>query len=621
MAPIYGTNKVLLFGGLLGIPLNDTWIYDLSTNTWTQKTPNTSPSRRAWFAMASVYGYDKVVLFGGGWDSPNDCTNDTWVYDLSENNWTQKDPINRPIRSKRHAMASIFGDDKVVLFGGTNGVRGYNYNDTWVYDLSANSWTQKKPTFPPGVRDSHAMASIDGEDKILLFGGRIYSSTGTYYLNDTWIYDLNDNTWTHKNHTIKPFYRCGHAMATIYDTDRVVIYGGNILQFQYHDTWIYDLSQNIWINKTWNKDPPPRWMHAMAPVHGTDKVVLFGGNPDYSEYSFTFFNDTWIFQHYSDKKNGTYISIPYDTGSNSSFSKIRWSAITRVDTSIIIQLRSATNKTSLSTESFVGPDGTSLTFYNESNTEIWSGHTGDQWIQYKIYFGLDRFTETPRLKNVTIAYNCLPNIIILNPSDGSISTKSTPTFTWTFDDFDSLTQQAFQVIITDDFNFTNISYNSGIQKTPNEYWTFPMDTNYSNTELSEGTWYWKARTQDEDGAWSEFSTTSTLKIDTKAPSSDPIIPENDGFYNSIPTISGNATEPPWGAGVFSVELTICRLSDNYYWDGIGWVPIYKWLSATGTTEWMYDSGNVTWETGIKYGIQSRATDFGGNIEVPEMCLQ
>jgi hypothetical protein len=92
---------------------------------------------------------------------------------------------------------------------------------------------------------------------------------------------------------------------------------------------------------------------------------------------------------------------------------------------------------------------------------------------------------------------------------------------------------------------------------------------------------------------------------------------NDGFYNNLPTISGIAIEPPGGSGVFSVELTICRLTDNYYWDGNGWVPIYKWLSTAGTTEWVYDSRNVTWETGFKYCVQSRATDFGGNIELPD----
>ncbi|WP_455391979.1 Kelch repeat-containing protein [[Eubacterium] cellulosolvens] len=616
MASIYGTNKVLLFGGLSGITLNQTWTYDIITHTWTQKIPKASPSHRHYHAMASVYGDDKVVLFGGSYsgdEGGGQNRNDTWVYDLSENNWTKKKPINYPSKRQRHAMVSIFGDDKVLLFGGTNGYRNYDRNDTWVYDLSDNTWTEKKPIFPPFVRDSHAMASIDGEDKVVLFGGRLYSNTGTEYYKDTWIYDLSDNTWTNKNQSTSPPHRCNSAMATIYETDRVVMFGGFFRDWHLSDTWIYDLSQNKWITEMWLLGPSPRWMHAMAPVHGTDKVVLFGGNPDEIIVG-RILNDTWIYQHFSDKKNGTYISIPYDTGSNSSFSRINWSAVTSVDSSITIQLRSAANKSLLATQPFVGPEGSSYEFYNESKTEIWSGHTGDRWIQYKIYFNLDRFTESPTLENITITYNCLPITIPLSPSNGSISTTSTPKFIWTYTDVDSFHQQAFQVLIADNINFTNISYDSGVQIKSDEWWMFPAGTNY--TELPDGNWYWKARTMDEDGEWSKFSTVSIFKVDTNAPTSAPVTPINNGSYISLPTVSGIATESSEGSGIQKVEVTIKRLSDNYYWNNINWVPLSTWLSATGTTDWVYDSSNVTWESGINYYVQSRAWDLGGNIELP-----
>ncbi|MCK5561340.1 MAG: hypothetical protein KAJ51_12125, partial [Thermoplasmata archaeon] len=137
---------------------------DLSgLQTWTNKTPINKPIGRCGHAMASIYGTDKVLLFGGE-DSTNLKYNDTWVYDLSENSWTQKSPVNKPSARGFHAMASIYGDDKVVLFGGYYNPISEIYDDTWVYDLSNDTWTKKMTT--PVSRYSHAMASIYGDDKV-----------------------------------------------------------------------------------------------------------------------------------------------------------------------------------------------------------------------------------------------------------------------------------------------------------------------------------------------------------------------------------------------------------------------------------------------------------------------
>ena len=63
-----------------------------------------------------------------------------------------------------HAMASL-GGDQVLLFGGEDaaGLDG----ETWVYDLSANTWTEKALSGGPSARKWHAMAYL-GEDRALL---------------------------------------------------------------------------------------------------------------------------------------------------------------------------------------------------------------------------------------------------------------------------------------------------------------------------------------------------------------------------------------------------------------------------------------------------------------------
>jgi hypothetical protein len=158
------------FGDFSQLVLNNN--YD-----WTEKLPpiNTNPMARNGHDMASIDGDDKVVLFGGGWGSA-----ETWVYDLSDNNWTEKTPATGPDIRKDHAMASVDGTDNVIFFGGWNGT--VLKNDTWVYDLSSNTWTQKFPANPPDIRLWHSMATIYGTDKVLLFGGYNYTNG----LGDTW---------------------------------------------------------------------------------------------------------------------------------------------------------------------------------------------------------------------------------------------------------------------------------------------------------------------------------------------------------------------------------------------------------------------------------------------------
>jgi N-acetylneuraminic acid mutarotase len=153
--------------------------------TWTNQIP-TAPSARRGHAMAFLGG-DQVLLFGG---SDDFLKGDTWVYDLGDGTWTEKAPAAAPSSRWYHAMASL-GGDQVLLFGGYDAA-GYDL-ETWVYDLSANTWTKKSPFAAPSARYGHAMVYLGG-DQVLLFGGSGSGCGG--YCGDTWVYDLSANTWT-----------------------------------------------------------------------------------------------------------------------------------------------------------------------------------------------------------------------------------------------------------------------------------------------------------------------------------------------------------------------------------------------------------------------------------------
>ena len=267
-----GADQVVLFGGLLSesfASVNETWVYDPVNNSWTNMLPPSTPPATRYHAMASLGG-DKALLFGGQTQG-DEFTNDTWVYDLSENNWTHMEPDTAPSIRRFHAMAYI-GGDQVLLFGGT--LANYSADgETWIYDLSDDNWTLQTPSSAPAARRSHAMAYLGG-DKVVLFGGSLADFTAD---GQTWIYDLSDGNWTLQTPSSTPSARRSPAMASLGD-DQVLLFGGFLPSFSNSDeTWIYDLSDSNWTVQTLSSAPSPRSSHAMASI-GAGRALLFGGS-------------------------------------------------------------------------------------------------------------------------------------------------------------------------------------------------------------------------------------------------------------------------------------------------------------------------------------------------------
>ena len=277
MAPI-GEDLVLLYGGNDGSSfLGDTWLYDLGDNTWTNLAPAGAPSARGCHAMAYLGG-DKVLLFGGVNDRRGFA--ETWTYDLSDNSWTWFPPAIGPPERHGHAMAYL-GGDQVLLFGGYDG-SGPFFGDTWVYDRSDNTWTEQAPGAAPPGRDLHAMASLGG-GRVLVFGGRVgyYDPDG-----ETWVYDSSANSWTQLAPAASPSARYVHAMASPGE-DQVLLFGGNDDSSYLDDTWLYDLGDNTWTEQVPAAAPSARGYAAMASL-GTGQVLLFGG------WDGSYLGDTWL---------------------------------------------------------------------------------------------------------------------------------------------------------------------------------------------------------------------------------------------------------------------------------------------------------------------------------------
>jgi Galactose oxidase, central domain/Kelch motif len=289
-------DKVMMFGGRDTNALADTWIYDISDNRWTKQTNlNVVGSRGplAYSAVSSIGG-DRVLVMGG-WASGVRYNSQTWLYDYSQNKWNLLSPtINGTGWGNRgHGGMSYLGGDKVLLFGGYK-YRNTNLADTWIYDLSENSWTQVTPTVSGGdltARHSMSLANV-GEGKVIGFGG--YDGG---FKNETWLYDQGENSWTLLSPEIVggPLQGKRAPGLTNIGGDRLLMFGGQVAASYAgeNDLWLYDYSENSWtmIEGDGATLPPARCNLGFTAV-GASKAVLFAG--DISTYNNNF-SDTWIF--------------------------------------------------------------------------------------------------------------------------------------------------------------------------------------------------------------------------------------------------------------------------------------------------------------------------------------
>ena len=166
---------------------NDPWIYDVDCNTWTSMNPITAPPVRYRHAMVYDSENKVVVLFGGY--AYGFMLNDTWIYNVTNNTWVNMKPSNAPSPRYNHAMAYDPINKVVVLYGGSS-----NGGETWTYSVNNNKWTNKNPPPPtPGTKSSHDMVYDPVKKEVVL----IHSTS-------MWAYSVSGNVWTSRNPSNAP---------------------------------------------------------------------------------------------------------------------------------------------------------------------------------------------------------------------------------------------------------------------------------------------------------------------------------------------------------------------------------------------------------------------------------
>jgi len=277
-----------------------------------QTAENSSPSLRAWSAMAWDPLAGVVVLFGGSsyWGSSSQAgypdLNDTWTF--ANGTWLQLHPYPSPPATSMAGMAYDPSTESIVLFGGQ--VPSSNFtpvasNSTW--EFSAGAWSNVTGGPAPSPRLSPSLATDPNRGGVVLFGGlQVTAGNGTNESHpteipeaDTW--EFLDTGWANITTSVgnppPGRFNSGLVSDTVSRTN--LLYGGwsglSDNTHTFSDTWTLDDSG--WANVTRSSSPPALGGESLAFVTSSSSVVLFGGfnpsDPVPSNETWVFSNDSW----------------------------------------------------------------------------------------------------------------------------------------------------------------------------------------------------------------------------------------------------------------------------------------------------------------------------------------
>ncbi|KAK3954839.1 hypothetical protein QBC32DRAFT_231469 [Pseudoneurospora amorphoporcata] len=226
-------NAFIVFGGDTKIDESDVldetlYLLNTSTRQWSRALPAGPRPAGRYGHTLNILG-SKIYVFGGQVEGY--FMNDLAAFDLNQlqmpnNRWDMliattepgTPPLGKaPPARTNHSMVTF--NDKMYLFGGTNGFQWFN--DVWCYDPTTNAWTMLDCIgYIPVPREGHAAAIVD--DVMYIFGGRTEEGAD---LGDLAAFRITSRRWyTFQNMGPSPSPRSGHSMTAVGKT--IVVVGG-----------------------------------------------------------------------------------------------------------------------------------------------------------------------------------------------------------------------------------------------------------------------------------------------------------------------------------------------------------------------------------------------------------
>jgi len=186
-------NSLFLYGGITFgktktnfTSYSDSWQFDLNTRTWTLLQMNTPPGNLSGIDCDIIRESDTVYLTHGTKNSFNNFQNDTWKWDLATNTWTLLNNASTEIRPSSRAQ-SVFrripNTNEFLFFDGlvltsTDASKAVHLTDVWRFDVNTLKWTNQTILNAPSSRGNFAY-TLTSHRWFFLFGGDISTNKTT----------------------------------------------------------------------------------------------------------------------------------------------------------------------------------------------------------------------------------------------------------------------------------------------------------------------------------------------------------------------------------------------------------------------------------------------------------
>lgn len=183
-------DKVIVIGGVTASGLNNkVWIYDARLQTWTMGAD--ALTRHIAHGAVAV-GTSKVLVIGGDcqFGGGVTCTSGSVEeYDVTADTWTQKSPMPIPLHS---SSTTQLADGRILVAGGSNNFG--SVNTAQIYDPTTNIWSIGTSSMNESRYYHTATLLLNG--KVLVTGGNQVLNGVATASKTAEIYDPSTNAWS-----------------------------------------------------------------------------------------------------------------------------------------------------------------------------------------------------------------------------------------------------------------------------------------------------------------------------------------------------------------------------------------------------------------------------------------
>ncbi|XP_049424123.1 kelch repeat-containing protein [Epinephelus fuscoguttatus] len=206
------SRRIFVFGGSKNKKwFNDVHILDTQSWKWTMVEAQGKVPPLAYHSCSMFRG--ELFVLGGVFPCPNPepdgCSDSLYIFDPHLSIWYQ--PIvtgDKPSPRSGHS-ACVMQERKIYVFGGWD--TPVCYNDMYMLDLGLMEFSAVKTSGKaPSPRSWHGSAVLS-DTKFLIHGGY----NGNNALSDTFIFDIDTNSWTEVTLPQLSIPRAGHSIITM----------------------------------------------------------------------------------------------------------------------------------------------------------------------------------------------------------------------------------------------------------------------------------------------------------------------------------------------------------------------------------------------------------------------